>query len=138
MKLPKEYFSEDGESAIVAEPMNNVAPAAKPTTKVSKPIERGIVIREPFLQAQTKQQIEVKTLDEDEGPEYKWNGKKKLKKASAEPSRDSTPSPLRRAKRDAVENRLRKKARLHKQKNLATSIGVSDQRSSSISLEVDQ
>ena len=61
-----------------------------------------------------------------------------MNKAFAEPSRDSTPSSLRRVKREAIENRLREEAWLQKQKNLATGIGASEQRSSSISPEVDQ
>ena len=64
--------------------------------------------------------------------------KKKPKKAPVEPSRDSTPSPLRRAKKEATNNKLREEAWLQNQKNVAGSIGASEQRSSSISSEVDQ
>ena len=117
--------------------MITAAPAIKPTTKVSRPTERGMVIRESLAQAQIKQQTEVETLDEDEDPEYKCKGKKKPKKAPAEPSRDSTPSPLRKAKRETTETRLREETWLQKQKNLATGISALEQRSSSISLEVD-
>ena len=45
---------------------------------------------------------------------------------------------MRRAKKKAIENKLREEAWLQKQKNIATGIGASEQRSSSISLEVDQ
>ena len=61
-----------------------------------------------------------------------------MKKDLAEPSRDSTPSPLRQAQREAIENKLREEAWLQKQKNLAIGIGAFEQISSSISLEVDQ
>ena len=36
--------------------------------------------------------------------------KKKPKKAPVEPSRDSTPSPLRRAKKEATDNKLKEEA----------------------------
>ena len=65
-------------------------------------------------------------------------GKKKLKKTLPEPFRDSTPLLLRGSKREATENKLREEARLQKKKNLATVVGDSKPRSSSISLEVDQ
>ena len=41
-------------------------------------------------------------------------GKKKLKKARVEPSRDSTTSLLRSARREAVENKLREEAWLQR------------------------
>ena len=47
LKLAKEYFSEDGESAIAVKPMNAAASTSKPATRVSRPIEKGIMIREP-------------------------------------------------------------------------------------------
>ena len=143
LKIAKETFpssnAEDKTSIIVAEPMNVTTPTAKPATRVSRSIERGIMIKEPLLQAQTKQQAEAEISDENEDPEYKRKGKKKLKKAPAVPSRDSTPSPLRRAKRKTVKNRLREEAWLQKQKNKVAVVGASARgtMSSSISLEVD-
>ena len=110
LKLAEEYSSKDGESAIVAKPMNAIVLAAKPATRVSRPIEMGIVIREPLSQAQTKQQTEAETSNEDEDLEYKCKGKKKLKKAAAETSKVSTSLPLRRAKKEATENKLREEA----------------------------
>ena len=55
-----------------------------------------------------------------------------------EPSKDSTSSPLRKAIREATKNKLKEEAWLQKQRNIANGIGASQQRSSSISLEVDQ
>ena len=68
---------------------------------------------------------------QEEVPEGK--GKKKLKKVSLEPSRDSTPSPLRRARKEVAKNKLRKEAWLQKQRNLAAGVEASEHRSSSIS-----
>ena len=39
--------AKDEASAIVAESMNATTPTAKPVTRTSKPIQKGIVIREP-------------------------------------------------------------------------------------------
>ena len=64
------------------------------------------MIKEPLPQEQPEQQAEEETLYEEEGPEYKRKGKKKLKKALAEPSRDCTPSPMRRARKEAAKNKL--------------------------------
>ena len=61
-----------------------------------------------------------------------------MNKAHAVPSRDSTPSPLRRARGEAKENKLREEALLHKQRNLAAGVGASKLRSFSISQEVEQ
>ena len=61
-----------------------------------------------------------------------------MNKAHAVPSRDSTPSPLRRARGEAVENKLREEALLQKQRNLAAGVGASKPRSFSISQEVEQ
>ena len=57
-----------------------------------------------------------------------------LEKALVELSRDSTPPPLSKARKEVVENKLREEAWLQKQRNLATGIGASEQRSSSFSL----
>ena len=140
MKLAKETsFSsnvEEETSVIAVEPMNAAAPA-KIATRSSRPIQRCIVIREPIPQEQQEKQTEAATSDENEDLEYKRKGKK-LKKAPAEPSIDSTPLPLRRNMKEGTENKLREEAWLQKQRNIATGIGASEQRSSSISLEVDQ
>ena len=110
LKLVEETSSssstEDETSAIAAKPMN----AAAPTRPISRPLrsrERGIVIRELILQVQQEQQVEAEALDRNEDPEYKKKGKRKLKKAPVEPSRDSTPSPLRTAQREATKNKMR-------------------------------
>ena len=57
-----------------------------------------------------------------------------------EPSRDSTPSALRRTLLEAAENRMREEAWVQKQKDKAAGVGASTggTRSSSTSLEVDQ
>ena len=115
--------------------MNVATPTVKLVTRVSRPIEEGIMIREPLPQAQTKQQIEAETSDEDEDRKYKCKGKKKLKKDPTKPSRDSTPSPLKRAKKEVAENKLREEAWLQKQRNMAIGVGASEQRSSIISLD---
>ena len=68
------------------------------------------MIRVPIPQEQQETQADVKTPDDNKDPKYKCKGKKKVKKAPAEPSRDSTPSPLRRAKKEAIKNKLREEA----------------------------
>ena len=88
----------------------NAAALARLTSRPSKPRERGIVIREPIPQVQQEQQAISKALDGSEDPEYKRKGKRKLKKAPVEPSKDSTPSPLRRARREEAGNRMREEA----------------------------
>ena len=47
---------------------------------------------------------------------------KETKKDPTAPSRNSTPSPLRRARREATKNKLREEAWLQKQRNLATGV----------------
>ena len=115
----------------------NVAALARPANKASKPREWGIVIKEPILQKQQKQQAEVDASDESEDLEYKRKGKKKIK-VLVDPSRDSTPSSLRRAKKEAAMNNLKEKTWLQRQRNIATGGGASKPRSSSISQEVEQ
>ena len=82
---------EDEAFAIAIDPVNAAAPAARPATRASRPVQRGIVIREPEPQ---EQHAEEEDLDE-KSSDGKGKGKKKLQKAPTEPSRDSTPSPLR-------------------------------------------
>ena len=101
MKLAKKFSTEDEESAITAGPMNVATSTAKLTSRPSKPVQKGIVIRESQPQEQPKQHPEEETSDQEEDLEYKRKGTKKVKKAHAEPSRDSTPSPLRRARKQA-------------------------------------
>ena len=48
--------------------MNAAAPTAKPASRVSGPIQRGIV---PILQQQQEKQTEAEISDENEDPEYK-------------------------------------------------------------------
>ena len=66
--------------------------------------------------------------------------KKKHNKAVAKNTRDSTPSPLRKAKREATKHKLREEACLRKQRNMAAGVGASTSaaRCSFISLKVDQ
>ena len=72
------------------------------------------MIKEPIPQAQQETQTEAEVSAENEDSEYKRKGKKKLKKIPTEPSRDSTPSPLRRAMKEATENKLRKETWLRR------------------------
>ena len=113
-----------------------IKPANRPT-RASRPRKRGIVIREPVPQVQQEQQAKPEASDGTEDPEYKRKGKRKMKKAYVEPYRDSTPSPLRRVMRETAENKLKEEAWLQKQRNIAVSVGASQQRSSSTSLEMD-
>ena len=57
--------------------------------------------------------------------------------APIEPLKDSTPSPWKRARKEAVKNKLKEKAWLQKERNMATGVGASELRNSSISQEVD-
>ena len=92
--------SENGVSAIAIEPINlaDIATTitAPPTFHAARPAQRRIVIREfaPQEKLAQKEFLEGK-------------GKKKVKKAPGTPSRDSTPFPLRRIKREVEENKLR-------------------------------
>ena len=67
MKLAEESSSsssvEDETSAIVAEPMNSATPTAKPTARVSRTIQKGILLGSPFLkhnkQHKLKQRLQM-------------------------------------------------------------------------------
>ena len=63
-----------------------------------------------------------------------------MKKAPVQPSRESTPSPIRKALLEVVQNRMISEAWVQKQKDRAAGVGASAGaiRSSSASLEVDQ
>ena len=65
---------------------------------------------EPRPLTQQKTHAEVETLDDEEDLEYKQKGKKKVKKVPAKPARNSTPFPLRRAKKEVAESKLREEA----------------------------
>ena len=52
MKLVEDLSSEDEASAITIDPVNVAAPAVRSTIRASKPIQRGIVIKEPKPQEQ--------------------------------------------------------------------------------------
>ena len=49
---------------------------------------------------------------------FDGKGKRKLKKAPTEPSKDSSPFPLRQARREVVENKLKEERWLQKQEIL--------------------
>ena len=82
----------------------NVAVVAKSTCRPSKFKERGIVIMELNPQDQPLNQAKAKASDESEDLEIRRKGKKLVKKALVEPSRESTPSPIKRALLEAVGN----------------------------------
>ena len=71
-------------------------------------------------QNQTKNQAKVETSDKDENLEIKRKGKKLVKKAPAEHSRESTPSLVRRALFKAAHNVIRSEAWVQKQKDKVT------------------
>ena len=127
LKLAKESSPlskvEDEVSVIGAIPINLIEHAIQhPATRATRPAQRGKTIREPMPQEQPAQEQFL------EG-----KGKKKLKQVPIEPSRDSTPFPLRRARREDTANKLKEEARLQKQRNLAIGVGASEPRSSSFS-----
>ena len=62
---------------------------APPTPHAARLAERGIIIRESASEESTPKKVPV------------GKGEKKLKKAPVSPSRDSTPSPIRKARREA-------------------------------------
>ena len=103
MKLAEESSSssrvEDEVSTIGAEPINLAEPTVQPATQGARLAQRGIMIRKLVPQKEPAQE------EVSEG-----KGKKKLKKALAVPSRESTPFPMRRACREAKENKLREVA----------------------------
>ena len=92
--------ADDKVSVIVVDPINVANTATTPTTPlapcVARPAQRGIIIWEPALEEPSPKDV----------PEGK--GKKKQKEAFVALSRDSTPSPIKRAKREVEEHRLRK------------------------------
>ena len=87
--------------------------ATTPTAQ-STPATKGIVITEPTPKKPSPKKVP------------KGKGKKKQKETSIPPLKDSTPIPLKRARMEAQENRLRGEAWLQKQKNKAIGIGASE------------
>ena len=81
-------------STIGAEPVNFIdfaaALATRPATRATRPAQRGIIIREPVPYEESTQE---KVLER--------KGKKNMKNAPTVPTQESTPSPLRRARREA-------------------------------------
>ena len=116
MKLAEETSSSsnaiDETSAIAARQMRATA-LAKLAHKSSRPREKGIVVKKQVPQDQTKNQVEAEASDTDEDPEIRRKGKKPLKKAPMEPSRESTPSLIRRALLEVAQNRMRSEAWVH-------------------------
>ena len=103
MKLVEESSSsskaEDEISAIAVDPINiadtATTPTAPPAPYVARPAERRIIIMEPTPKEPTPKEV------------LEGKGKKKVKRASTVAFRDSTPSPIRRAKREVEEKKLR-------------------------------
>ena len=106
MKLVEEFSSfskvEDEVSTIAANHINMANTATTPTApltlRATRPTEREIIIREPTPEKPKSKEVP------------KRKRKKKIKRASTTTSRDSTPSPIRRARRNAEENKLRVEA----------------------------
>ena len=133
LKLAEESsFSKanDAVSAIVVELIKVADTATTPYTpsapRSARPLERRIIIREPAPKEPTPKKVPV------------GKRKKKLKEAPIIPLRDSTLSPIKRSRREAKESKLREEAWLQKQRNRATGVEAFEQRSSSISQEVEQ
>ena len=133
MKLVEESSSssmaEDGVSAIAADPINMADTAttpAPPAPRAARPVEKGIITKKPIPEKPTPKEI----------PEGK--GKNKVKGAFTAASRDSTHSTIRRARKESEGNKVKKEAWFQKQRNRATGVGAYEQRSSSISQEVEQ
>ena len=132
MRLAKKSSSSlraiDEVSVIGGEPTNLANTAVTiATPRVARPFQRGIMIRE-LVPQQEQTQIEI----------LERKGKKKVKRAPAALSRDSTPSLISRARREVEENKLREEAWLQGQRNRAIGVEASKPRSSSIFQEVEQ
>ena len=85
--------------AIAAKPISIVDTATTPATPLSpRTIRPAIIIKEPAPEEPTQKEV----------PEGK--GKKKVKRAPTVPPRDTTPFPIKRARREAVENKLTEEA----------------------------
>ena len=94
-------------STIIADPINT-ADIATILSAPAAPTAKGIFIQEPALaKPSPKKVLEAK-------------GKKKLREVSIALFEESTPFPLRRARMEAKENKLKEEAWLQKQKNKAT------------------
>ena len=95
--------AEDEVSTITIEPTNLVDTAATTAapfvSRAARPALRGIVIKEPAPQEEPTQK-EI----------LEGKRKKKVKIIPTTPSRESAPSNLRRARREAEENKLREEA----------------------------
>ena len=113
--------------------MNAIAPS-KSAPRPFKLRERGITIREQPPQEQPK----AKASNKDEDPEIIRKGKKPVKKSPAQPSAELPPSSIKKALLEIVENGMRTKAWLQKQKDKVARVGASTRGTSSFtSLEVD-
>ena len=108
LKLAEECSSSshanDDVFAIATDLINVVNTPTTPATFAAKPAyaERRITIRELALEKPLPKEVPTS------------KGTKKVKETSTIPSRDSTPSPIKRARREAKENKLREKAWLQK------------------------
>ena len=106
IRLVEESFSSskiDSEvSAIAVESINMADTAttlvAHPASRAPRPTQRGIDIREPAQEKPTLKEV------------LEGNGKKKVKIALTVPFRESTPSPIKRKRKEAEENKLREEA----------------------------
>ena len=94
LKLVEEFSSskaDDEVSAIAIDLINIVDTSttlATPTTRSAR-VEKRIIISEPTLEKPSPKKVPA------------GKGKKKQKEASIAPSQDSTPSPIRKARREA-------------------------------------
>ena len=106
MKLSEASSSSNADNkvfVIVVDPINLADIVTTPIAP-SAPAARGIVIREPTPTKPCPKKV------------LEGKAKKKQREAFVAPSQESTPSPLRKARMEAQENRLREEAWLQKQK----------------------
>ena len=78
---------------------------SKSETRVPRPLDQRITIREPLPQTHSKVQADVEAHGENKKSDYKRKGKRKI--STDDPTRDSARSTLKRAIREAVELRFR-------------------------------
>ena len=77
----------------------------EPEERISRPLEKGITIREPLLQTHSKVQADAKA--QNEGINSEHNRKRKRKISTNDPTKDSARLTLKRIIRDAADHRFR-------------------------------
>ena len=86
--------------------IDSVEPSfGRPKIGVSRPLEKGITMKDPLPQTHPRIHANAETYGENKNSDYKRKGKRKI--SSDNPTRDSSHSTLKRVIREAAEHRFR-------------------------------